>query len=91
MISIVLVSVAQCAQLFAIPQIVPCQAALSMGFSSQEYGSGLPFPLPEDLPDPGIEPRSPVLQADSLPFELQGRPWMSSIGVVLISVPTACI
>ena len=46
-----------------------------MGFSRQEYWSGLPFPSPEDLPDPGIEPKSPALQADSLPFELQGRPY----------------
>ena len=44
-----------------------------MGFSRQEYWSGLPFPSPEDLPDPGIKPRSPALQADSLPSELQGR------------------
>ena len=43
------------------------------GFSRQEYWSELPFPSPEDLPDPGIEPRSPSLQADSLPSELQGR------------------
>ena len=41
-----------------------------MGFCKQEYWSGLPFPSPEDLPDPGIEPGSPVLQADTLPFEL---------------------
>ena len=46
---------------------------LPMGFSRQEYWSGLPFPSPEDLPDPGIRPRSPKLQADSLPSELQGR------------------
>jgi len=45
-----------------------------MGFSRQEYWSGLSFPSPEDLPDPGIEPGSPELQADSLPFELQGSP-----------------
>ena len=45
-----------------------------MGFSRQEYWSGLPFPPPGDLPDPGIEPRSPALQADSLPPELQGKP-----------------
>ena len=42
-----------------------------MGFSRQEYWSGLPFPSPEDLPDTGIEPWPPALQADSLPFELQ--------------------
>ena len=50
------------------------QAPLSMEFFKQDYWSGLPFPSPEDLPDPGIEPWSPTLQADSLPFELQGSP-----------------
>ena len=45
-----------------------------MGFSRQDYWSGLPFPSPEDLPDPGIEPWSPAWQADSLPFELLGSP-----------------
>ena len=44
-----------------------------MGFSRQGYWSGLPFPSPGDLPDPGIEPGSPALQADSLPSELQGK------------------
>ena len=43
------------------------------GFSRQEYWSGLPFPSPGDLPDPGIEPGSPSLQADTLPFELPGK------------------
>ena len=47
---------------------------LSMEFSRQEYWSGLPFPSPGDLPDPGIEPGSPALQADSLLTELQGKP-----------------
>ena len=46
-----------------------CQAPLSMGFSRQEYCSGLLCPPPGDLPNPGIEPRSPALQADSLPSE----------------------
>ena len=55
------------------PMDVAPQARLSMGFSRQEYWGGLPFPSPEDLPDPRIEPRSPALQADSLLFELQGR------------------
>ena len=49
------------------------QAPLSMGFSRQEYWSGLPFPSPGDLPDPGIERRSPTLQADSLPCEPPGK------------------
>ena len=51
---------------------VAYQAPLSMGFSRQEYWSGLPFPSPGDLPDPGIEPRSPALQADSLPSDPPG-------------------
>ena len=42
-------------------------------FSRQEYWSGLPFPFPGDLPDPGIEPGSPALQAESLPLELPGK------------------
>ena len=53
------------------------QAPLSMGFSRQEYWSGLPCPPPGDLPNPGIEPESPMaptLQADSLPFEPPGKP-----------------
>ena len=45
-----------------------------MGFSRQEYWSGLPFPSPRDLPDPGIEPGSPTLQADALTSEPQGSP-----------------
>ena len=49
---------------------------LSMEFSRQGYWSGLPFPSPGDLPDPGIEPGSPALQADSLPAELAGKPRM---------------
>ena len=51
-------------RLFATPWTVAHQAPLSMGFSRQEYWSGLPFPSPGDIPDPGIEPRSPLLQAD---------------------------
>ena len=45
-----------------------------MGFSRQEYWSRLPFPSPGDIPDPGIEPVSPALQADLLPSELPGKP-----------------
>ena len=45
-----------------------------MGFSRQEYWSGLPFPPPRDLPNPGIEPGSPALQANSLQAELPGKP-----------------
>ena len=59
---------------FATPWSVACQAPLSMEFSRQEYWSGLPRPSPGNLPDPGIEPRSPTLQADSLPSEPPGKP-----------------
>ena len=52
----------------ASPWTVVHQAPLSMGSSRQEYWTGLPFPTPGDLPDPGIEPKSPVLQVDSLPL-----------------------
>ena len=55
------------------PWTVAHQAPLSMGFSRQEYWSGWPFPSPGNLPYPGIKPRSPVLQADSLLTELQGK------------------
>ena len=54
------------------------QASLSMGFSRQEYWSGFPFPSPGDLPNPGIKPESPTLQADSLPSEPPGKPSSSS-------------
>ena len=63
-----------CVQLFATPRTVACQAPLSMGLSRQDYWSGLPFPFPEDLPDPGIEPGSCALQVDSLPSQLSGKP-----------------
>ena len=53
---------------------VAYKAPLSMEFSRQEYWSGLPFPFPGDLPDPGIEPRSPALQADALLSEPPERP-----------------
>ena len=56
------------------PWSVACQAPVSMEFSRQEYWSGLPFPSLGNLPDPGIEFRSPALQADSLPFEPPGKP-----------------
>ena len=65
--------VAQLCTLFATPWTVAHQAPLSMGFSRQEYWSGLPFPSPGDLPDPGIEPRSPALQADPLTSEPPGK------------------
>ena len=61
-------------RLFATPWTIAYQGPLSMGFSRQEYWSGLPFPSPGDLPNPGIEPRSPALQADTLPSEPPGKP-----------------
>ena len=59
-------------QLFATSWTIAYQAPPSMGFSRQEYWSGLPFPSPGDLPNPGIKPGSPALQADALPSELPG-------------------
>ena len=56
------------------PWTVAHQAPLSMGFSRQEHWSGLPFPSPGDLPNPGIKPGSPTLWADSLPSEPLGKP-----------------
>ena len=61
-------------RLFATPQTVARQAPLSRGFSRQEYWSRLPCSPPGGLPNPGTEPWSPALQADSLPFQLQGSP-----------------
>ena len=58
--------VAQSCPTLCDPWTVAHKAPPSMGFSRQEYWSGLPFPSPVDLPDPGIEPRSPTLQADAL-------------------------
>ena len=69
-----------CVRLFAIPWTVVYQASLSMGFSRQEYWSGFPLPFPEDLPDPGIEPRFSALQADALPSEPTGKPQSSASG-----------
>ena len=60
-------------RLFANLWIVACQAPLSLGFSRQEYWSGLPLPSPGDLPDPGIEPGSPTLEADALTREAQSH------------------
>ena len=62
--------VAKLCPTLATPWTVAHQAPLPMGFSRQEYWSGFPCPPPEDLPNPGTEPGSPALQADSLPTEL---------------------
>ena len=60
----------------AIPWTVAGQDPLPMEFSRQEYCCGLPFPSARDLPVPGIEPRSPALQADSLPSKPPGKPYI---------------
>ena len=62
--------VAKSSPTLATPWTVTCQVPLSLEFSRQEYWSELPFPSPGDLPNPGVKPRSPALQADSLPNEL---------------------
>ena len=64
----------------ATPWTVAHQTPLLTGFPRQEYRSGLSFPSPGDLPDPGIKPRSPALQADSLPAEPQGKPKNNGMG-----------
>ena len=64
-------------QLFVTPWTVACQVLLSMGFPRQEYGSGLPFPLPGDLPNPEIKPTSLChlhWRAESLPLSNLGSP-----------------
>ena len=63
---------------FLTPWVVAHQAPLSMGFSKQEYWSGLPYPPPGDLFNPGIKVASPALQVDSLPAEPLGKPKMGS-------------
>ena len=63
-----------CIRLSSIPWTVAYQASPSMGFSRQEYWSGLPLPSPGDLPNPDSEPGSPALQADALPSEPPGKP-----------------
>ena len=69
-----IVSVVQLCPLFATPWTVVHQDPLSMEFSRQDYWSGQPVPSPGDLPNPGIKPRSPALQGDSLSFEPPGKP-----------------
>ena len=65
---------------FAIPWTVARQAPLSTEFSRTEYWSGLPFASPGDLPDPGIKPRSPALQANSLSSESPGKSKTTGVG-----------
>ena len=66
------------------------QAPLFLGFSRQEYWNKLPFPSLEDLPDTGIEPKSPELQADSLLTELQGKPAPPPLFFFLIALAIHC-
>ena len=76
-------------QLSAAPRILAHQAPLSVGFSRQEYWSGLLCPSPGNLPNPGIKPRSPAFQADSLPTEPPGKPCGNYIG---LQIPdTGCL
>ena len=87
-------------QLFGTPWTVAYQAPPSMGFSRQEYWSGLPFPSPGDLPNPGIEPKSeikpgsPAFQADALTSEPPGKltPWKTNLHSIFksrdITLPT---
>ena len=72
-------------QLFVTTWTVACQAPLCMEFSRQEYWCRLPYPPPGDLPNPGIEPTPPALQADSLPCEPPGKPkktWVGSLSLL---------
>ena len=66
--------VAQSCPTLCDPMDCSLRGPLSMGFSRQEYWSGLPFPSPGDLPDPGIEPGSPALQAEALPSKPPEKP-----------------
>ena len=68
-------------RLFATLWTVVHQAPPSMGFSRQEYWSGLPFPSLGDLPDPGIKPGSPALEADALSSEPPGKPMSMMLAV----------
>ena len=69
------VKLLSCVRLLATLWTVAYQALSSMEFSRQECWSGLPFPSPGDLPNPGIKPRFPALQADAVPSEPPGKPW----------------
>ena len=73
-------------QLFATPWTVAYEASLSMGFSRQEYWSGLPFHSPGDLPDPGIEPGSPTLEAEALTSEPPGKPKLSVYAYIYMDI-----
>ena len=78
-------------QLFVTLWTVAHQAPPSMGFSRQEYWSGLPFPSSEDLPDPGIKPRSPILQADALTSEPPGKPLIDNVRYYYLTCSLLCL
>ena len=88
-----------CVRLFVTPWTVAYQATPSMGFSRQECWSGLPLPSPGDLPDPGIEPGSPALQADALPSKPPGficienalKKFSEALICLLINLPHCCL
>ena len=71
-------------QFFVTPWTVAYQVPPSMEFSKQECWSGLPFPSAGDLPDPGIEPGSPALQADALPAEPPGKPELLTLSAYFV-------
>ena len=73
-----------CPTLSQIPRTVARQAPLSLGFPKQEYWSGLPFPSPGSLPEPGIEPESPALHTDSLPLSQWGSALMDRLNYKLL-------
>ena len=72
-------------RLFATPWTVAYQAPSSVGFFRQDYWSGLSFPSPGDLPNSGIKPRSPTLQAGTLPSEVPGKPQSKEITKITAS------
>ena len=78
-------------RLFATPWTVAYQAPHSMGFSRQEYWSGLPFPSPGDFPDPGIEPGSPAFQADALASEPPRKPLACVVFIWILKFVAQCL
>ena len=68
------------------PRTIACQVPLSMGFSRQQNLSREPFPSPEDLPDPGTEPKSPALQVDSSPCDPPGKDEWSVITFSIVKL-----
>ena len=79
-------SLLSCVRLSATPWTVARQAPLSMGLSRKEHWSGLPCPPPWDRPNPGIQPRSPSLQVDSLPFEPPGSQALETVSKRLVAL-----